>query len=136
MTALHDECVDLQREAMALLLSIQKQVADLERATEQARVTSTLFKRATRLAGVFGEKAELLQSKATRRSIALHIQRLRLGVLVDQHERLAGLAGGDRPVQLSRAKSDLAEIRRLIDQWGTRPGTPAEVEGDHDVHGQ
>lgn len=124
---LADEANDLQEQAMTMLLTIRKQVADIEHATERARVVSTLYVRAARLAELFGARAQEFQSKATRRSIGLHVSRLKLADLAGRLTHLQRAAGRGCPIQARRAAKDLAETKRLIDQWGTDPMAAQET---------
>jgi hypothetical protein len=129
VTTTRDELAQLQDAAMQHLLEIRKQAAIIARLTDRARVTSTLFVRASRVTEQFARRAGGLQQQATNRSIDLSVRRLEHLLLVKRLERLAEIAGDGRPPQLRRAAADLREADNLIRQWATDPQTA--VEGDH-----
>lgn len=89
-----DEGQALQEQAANMLAATRRQIADIEHATERARKAGTLNARAARLADLFGDRAGAWQSKAMRRSIGLHLSRLRHADLAGRVESLRRAAGG------------------------------------------
>lgn len=109
---------------MHLLLSVRREVGDIQRLTDRARVTSTLFARANRVADSFGRRAAGLQTAATNRSTALYARRVQHLLLVKRAERL----GAAR-----RVRRDLREVARLLDAWATDPQVEQEGGADGDL---